>query len=270
MWVTVTCRGSWRKKTGTTHSLGRQGSNPRARLHVCLPEGKLPHVRGTGGRHPETRSRISLQVGAAPPSSAEPENVAKNVPCSFLEASEDNSGDRLVKLGPPWEPEDSHHPCLWSPEQREAPKLPAEVGTTPRLLTALTHSCTSRLLASLFLPGARPLSGQVCPMAGVAPLVQTGVSLCSSFCRPFQCRVSPKRKTTHCPLLGDPGCFRELSRPSVYQEIRQAQMRQGHSAFLSAPTARLLGPPRLGTGATSTFRVRKPSRDQEKSQILVC
>lgn len=57
--------------------------------------------RKTGGRHRDTRSLIYLQVGTAPRSAAEPENVAKNVHCSFLEGSEDNVCDRLVKLSVP-------------------------------------------------------------------------------------------------------------------------------------------------------------------------
>lgn len=44
----------------------------------------------TGGSHRDTRSLIYLQLGTGPHSAAEPENMAKNVHCSFLEGSEDN------------------------------------------------------------------------------------------------------------------------------------------------------------------------------------
>lgn len=52
----------------------------------------------TGGRHGDSRSIIYLQMGTAPPSTPEPETVAKNVHCSFLEGSEDNGHDSLVKF----------------------------------------------------------------------------------------------------------------------------------------------------------------------------
>lgn len=60
MWVTVTFRGSWSKKTAEHTEPGQAVRKPRVRPHAHLPEERPLHVTGPGGRHATRRQNPSL------------------------------------------------------------------------------------------------------------------------------------------------------------------------------------------------------------------
>lgn len=188
MWVTVTFRGSGKKKMVAHSEPGQAVLKPLSSAERASSRREVTSCHRDGRPTPPTvaGSRIYLQVGAAPDSSAEPVKVGKNVCCSFLEGSEDNVCDRLVKLGVPKETTIHITAASGLQSQREVPQLRAKVGAAPRLPTALTSSYTPCLLASSFLPKVQSLSSQVC-LTGRDGISGPGwrLSLCG-FSRPSQ------------------------------------------------------------------------------------